>query len=107
MKIQVTSCVKTSEWNGKPIYTLQTDQGELQCWEELKAGEHEGDVVQPKDPKYKPTFKPSGNRKAPMKDYTLEKKRVALEQAVALVASGHIKLEQLAEKRDNFFDYLR
>ena len=64
-----------------------------------------------KNPQYAPDFKKVGAPGAKKgfgspKDYTFEKKRVALECAVALINGGHIKIDQLESCRDRFFTYL-
>lgn len=45
-------------------------------------------------------------KKFPMKDYSFEKKKAALEIAVSLVNSQRIHIDKLNECRDKFYEYL-
>lgn len=47
-----------------------------------------------------------GKKPFPAKDYTFEKRKVALECSVSMVATGKINLNQLEQCRDKFFEYL-
>lgn len=43
----------------------------------------------------------------PAKDYTFEKKRTALEQAVILATSGKVEMKDLIPSADKFFNWLK
>lgn len=112
-KINVKTCThkKSGESNGKEwtIYEVETIDGKkYDTFKELSPGEHEGVIEKSPNPAYNDKFKiPSGGKKGGFqKDYTFEKKRVALECATKLVSSGHIEMKNLTEARDKFFDYL-
>lgn len=113
-KIKVESIVikKEGQYDGKPykIYTVTDATGtSYDTFDYLEPGqEYEGEIKE--NPPYSPQFKLNkengGGKKFPGKNYDFEKKRVALEQTVTLIASGHIKMENLIECRDKFFNYL-
>lgn len=105
------------KWQDKPIYSvLLTDGRAGSCFDEkilsLPIGQEvELDVKEGKPYNGKPQYifnlpKDKKGGFAP-KDYTFEKKRVALECAVALIASGKVDVKYLTETRDKFFEYLK
>jgi hypothetical protein len=117
MKITVQNKVvkKEGQSNGKPWtvweYTAETDRSDsekLDSFDDLEVGkEYEGEIVKPSNPAYNDSFKlnkPKGGFKT--KNYDFEKKRVALECAVSLVAAGKYGAENLTNIRDRFFEYL-
>ena len=112
VKIKSVKLKKEGTKNGKAwkIYEVQLEDGRTgDSFNEFKEGEEcEIEVKPNSNPQYNPNFEKVGAKKgfgAP-KDYTFEKKRVALECAVALINGGHIKIDQLESCRDRFFTYL-
>ncbi len=109
IKVSTVSVKKTGEKNGKTwtISTITTEDGNTyDTFDTLEVGkEYEGEAKP--NPPYTDNF--SLTRKSggfPKKDYTFEKRRVALECATSLMASGMIKGEHLIATRDKFFEYL-
>jgi hypothetical protein len=74
---------------------------------EISLDVKEGKEYQGKKKFYFNIPKEGSKGKFPMKDYTFEKKRAALELAVSLVASDKIKIDLLVETRDKFYEYLK
>lgn len=110
-KIKVVSCThkKSGESNGKSwtIYEVETDDGrKLDTFVDLEQGEHEGVIEKNPNPAYNDKFKVPQKKKGFNKDYTFEKRRVALECASLLVANGKVEMVNLVECRDKFFNYL-
>ena len=116
VKVKSVKVKKEGVKNGKAwkIYEVQLEDGRTgDSFNEFKEGEEVEIEIKPNaNAQYAPNFKrvdASGGTKkgfgAP-KDYTFEKKRVALECAVALINGGHIKIDQLESCRDRFFTYL-
>lgn len=112
-KINVKSCVlkKEGEKNGKAwkIYEITTDTGtKYDSFEEWAIGEHEAEITP--DTSGKGYNGKISKKKAavnfPRRDYTFDKRRVALECAVSLVNSGKIELTKLEAAREKFFNYL-
>lgn len=102
MKITVKSCEVKTQNEKFTVYKVTTDTGaKYESFEQLEVGkEYEGEVKE--SPPYAPQFKVKKDRK----NYDFEKRRVALECATALLASGKIDINHLAETRDKFFNYL-
>lgn len=100
--IKVLSCTKkrdgVSSKDGKPysIYEIETDKGKMQCFSELEAGEHTGDVVPNANPQYAPTFKPKkafggGKFVSPYNQYRI----AAMNGAVQMVVAKVVEAKQL------------
>ena len=79
-------------------------------FQEFTEGEEcEIEIKPNSNPQYAPSFSKVGAAKkgfGAAKDYTFEKKRVALECTTALIAAGKVEMKNLAECRDKFFAYL-
>lgn len=110
MKIKVKYCNIKVQKESFTIYSVKDEiTGKIfDCFDELEEGkEYEGEVKENSNPQYSDTFKVKKDRKGFTKDYTFEKKKVALECAVNLCSSDKIPLEQLTQCRDKFFEYLK
>lgn len=78
-------------------------------FQEFKEGEEcEIEVKPNSNPNYNAQFTKVMPKKAGFapKDYTFEKKRVALECTVSLIASGKVEMKNMEECRNKFFNYL-
>lgn len=113
-KVKVTSSIvkKSGEKNGKKwtIYEVTLSDGRKgDSFDEMKEGqEYEIEVKPNSNPQYNPSFIVAKEQKkgfAP-RDYTFDKRRVALECAISLINSKLIGLDKLTETRDKFFAYL-
>jgi hypothetical protein len=92
------------------IYAVTTKCGQtLDTFDKLDPGkEYKGTIVPNSNPQYNSSFKLKKDDKkfgAP-KDYTFEKRRVALECTVSLIQSGSVEVKNLESCRDKFFTYL-
>jgi len=76
---------------------------------EMKVGqEYEIEIKPNSNPQYNPSFVVAKEQKKGFatRDYTFDKKRVALECAVSMANNKLIALDKLNETRDKFFAYL-
>lgn len=112
VKVKSSTIKKQGEKNGKKwtIYEVTLEDGRKgDCFDEMVAGqEYEIEIKANSNPQYNPSFALVKEQKkgfAP-RDYTFDKKRVALECAVSMTVNKAIPLEKLAETRDKFFAYL-
>lgn len=114
-KITVTGCLEkiSGTKDGKiwTIYEITTDDlRKLDCFEKLEVDkEYEGEVKENPNPAYNARFnlkKEGVGKKGFTKNYDFEKRRVALECTIALIAAGKIPIENLIECRNKFFEYL-
>lgn len=114
-KITVQSCVlkKEGSKDGKSwkIFEITTDTGKkYDSFEEFSIGEHSVIVTPDTSGKsYNDKIaKPKENKFGGFakKDYTFDKKRVALECAVSLVNSGKSDIKSIKELSENFYQYL-
>ena len=93
------------------IYEVTLEDGRKgDSFNEMKEGqEYEIEVKANSNPQYNPSFIiPKEQKKggfAP-RDYTFDKRRVALECAVSMANNKLIALDKLTETRDKFFAYL-
>lgn len=113
-KVKVKSSIikKQGEKNNKKwtIYEVTLEDGRKgDCFDEVKEGqEYEIEIKPNTNPQYNPSFVVAKEQKkgfAP-RDYTFDKKRVALECAVSMANNKLIALDKLNETRDKFFAYL-
>jgi hypothetical protein len=111
-KVVSVKIKKTGNKNGKPwtIREIELDNGRKgDSFDEFTEGEDvEVEATPNSNIEYNDTFKKVGaSAKKPFtKDWTFEKKRVALECATSLVAAGKVDMKNLVECRDKFFTYL-
>ena len=113
VKVKSSTIKKQGEKNGKKwtIYEVILEDGRKgDSFDEMKDGqEYELEIKPNSNPQYNPAFiLPKEQKKggfAP-RDYTFDKRRVALECAVSMANNKLINLDKLTETRDKFFAYL-
>lgn len=112
VKVKSSTIKKQGEKNGKKwtIYEVILDDGRKgDCFDEIKDGqEYEIEIKANSNPQYNPSFALVKEQKkgfAP-RDYTFDKRRVALECAVSCVVNKVVGPDKLNETRDKFFAYL-
>ena len=100
-KIKIKTCVFAKEWNGKKIFSIETEDGKIgstyeESFQDFIGKEIEAEVKEGKEyngkMQYYFNFPKTGNDKGkqfPKRDYTLEKKMKALELAVR--AYGYVQ----------------
>lgn len=91
------------------VCTVTTEDGRtFDTFDTVEPGkEYEVNIKESSNPAYNPVFSIVKNKKfGPGKDYTFEKKRVALECAVRLIVADKYPPGHLTEIRDRFFKYL-
>jgi hypothetical protein len=107
--IKVQSCnlkISKPDYN---IYEVLDEQGNKYDYlgKEPLIGTVSGEVTPNANAAYNSRLKVIKDKKAfAPRDYTFDKRRVALECAVSLVNSSKIEAAKLNDCRDKFFDYL-
>lgn len=115
--VKIKTAINTGKkWEGKDIFEVVTEDGREGSCFDAKIVEYAGkevslDVKEGKEykgvKKYYFNFQKDENKsKFPVKNYSFDKRRVALECAVSLVNSNKITLELLTQTRDKFYEYL-
>ena len=110
-KIKVKSVSVKKQTDTYTIREVVCEDGRrLDTFDDLKEGqEYSGDVVPNSNDKYNANFKlPKEGKggKFPPRDYTFDKRRVALECAVQMCCAGKVTADQLTATRDKFYEYL-
>lgn len=116
-KVLIKSCVKTDRQTkeGKAIYTVQAD--DKQCTSfgddfssdimtEVEVEIKEGKEYQGVKQWYISKPKAKGFQKFPAKDWTLDKRKHALQCAVEFAKGKDVKSADVLKVADLFFDYL-
>lgn len=113
MKITVKEIKVKKQTPEFTISEVTTDIGEkLDTFDALEIGkEYDGTIKENSNPQYNANFKldkpkNGAGKTFPVKDYTFEKKKVALECAVQMRVSDMITDAQFKKCRDEFFEYL-
>lgn len=112
MKIRVKTVKVKKQTPEFTISEIETDMGEkLDTFDKLEeGGEYDGTIKANDNPKYNANFKldkpkNGGGKTFPQKDYTFEKKRVALECAVSLANKQGLKATDVVAVADTFYKY--
>ena len=112
VRVKTSIVKKQGEKSGKKwtIYEVILEDGRKgDSFDEMKEGqEYEIEIKANSNPQYNPSFIVAKEQKkgfAP-RDYTFDKRRVALECAVSMANNKLIALDKLTETRDKFFTYL-
>lgn len=113
MKITVKEIKVKKQTPEFTISEITTDMGEkLDTFDALEIGkEYEGTIKENSNPQYNANFKldkpKNGNGKTfPQKDYTFEKKRVALECAVNMANKQGLKATDVVTVAETFHKFL-
>lgn len=112
-KVKVKSVeIKEGTKNGKnwKIFKVLLEDGRKgDCFDEMKEGmEYEIEIKPDANPNYSPKFilQKEQRKGFATKDYTLEKRKVALELAVSMVVAKITPADKTKEQADKFFAYL-
>jgi len=105
--VRVTTKKETDKYT---IYEVTCPDGiKYDTFDKIVEGQqYEGTITPNENPLYNSKFKidkPANSKFAP-KDYTFEKRKVALECAVSLCAAGHLHKDSIESTADVFIKYL-
>lgn len=111
VKINVISCVEKFKNEKFTVFEIKTSDGKTyQAYNEFEQGEHEVDVTANPNPTYPDRIKKVSTKPkfgAP-KDYTFEKKKVALECAVKFHEGTTARKETMILETVNiFYEWLK
>lgn len=115
--VKIKTAINTGKkYQDKDIFEVTTEDGREGSCFDSKIIDYVGKEVQldvKKGNEYKGVQKyyfnfpkDESKSKFPVKNYSFDKRRVALECATSLISSGKIPLDRLTETRDKFYEYL-
>lgn len=106
VKINITDCKLVADKGDYKTYAIIDAEGtRYGSTQEFEIGEQEVELIV--NGQYKNIKKLKVANKFPVKDYTFEKKKAALDASVSLIVSGKVEVKDLIATSDKILTWLK